>query len=104
VRRARDRLWEKNLGDNIVNAARRFGWLVHRDPTFRATAADPGYPDLTLVRGGRIIFAELKSEAGELAPDQIAWRDAITDDIGRVRWYCWRPTDWIAGRIDEILR
>ena len=124
-------LTEKQLSDNIVSLARALGYLVHRDPTWRATGTDAGYPDLTLVRGGRIIFAELKAEKGKLTGTQgdwcneiglvqeaIAgfsglamiqgpdgWNQQVLDIVSRfVAYYCWRPSDWYAGRVEEALR
>jgi hypothetical protein len=97
-------LTEKQLSDNIVALARMLGWLVHRDPTWRATGADPGYPDLTLIdAGGRIIFAELKAEGGRESIDQGRWRVRIQSQ-GCVAYYVWRPSNWYAGEVEAVLR
>ena len=97
---------EKQLSDNIVNLARMLGWLVHRDPTWRATGTDPGYPDLTLVaRDGRIIFAELKTDKGKLTDAQEDWGRALTNyqaNFG-VNYYLWRPSNWYAGEVEKVL-
>ena len=53
---------------------------------------DPGFPDLVLIRGGRILFAELKNNRGVLSTDQMAWRDRLL--LAGQEWYCWRPRDW----------
>lgn len=99
---------EKQLSDNIVSLARMLGWLVHRDPTWRATGADPGYPDLTLVRERQVIFAELKSEKGSLTDDQWAWVNALVgiavDTHPVVRMCVWRPSQWLDGTIEAVLR
>ena len=57
-----------------------------------------GWVDLVLVRSvlskerGRILFIELKSEKGQLSPEQEEWARTITAAGGE--WYCWRPSKW----------
>lgn len=91
---------EQQFSDSIVEEARLRGWLVHRDPTWRPTCADPGYPDLTLVRGGRVIFAELKRETGgRVSAHQRRWLDALQAlelaalPSGCVLVAVWKPSD-----------
>lgn len=111
---------ERQLQDAIVELARLLGWLVYHTHDSRHSAA--GFPDLVLVRGVRIVFAELKSANGELAPAQIAWLEAFERvgdfiDLGHfskvdfptcgapsVESLVWRPDDWTAGRVEEVLR
>lgn len=81
--------------------ARVLGWRVaHFRPaqTKRgwrtAVAGDgAGFPDLVLVHRAkeRVIFAELKSQRGKLAPEQVEWREALL--AAGVEYYCWRPAD-----------
>ena len=93
---------ERDLSQNVIERARLFGWKVARWPTWRPTGTDPGVPDLLLAKEGREpICAELKSETGKLSPDQSAWMHALHP---HVLWKCWRPSDWISGAIDEVLR
>lgn len=51
-----------------------------------------GYPDLTLVKGDRLIFAELKRETGKPSPEQVDWLAALAAVPG-VETYLWRPSD-----------
>lgn len=107
---------EKQLSDNIVNLARMLGWLVHRDPTWRATGADPGYPDLTLLRKGELIFAELKKSetGGRVTDDQRRWLEALaalhnrslreSPSLPMVQCYLWTTAQWVDGTIEETLR
>lgn len=97
---------EKQLSQNIVDAARTLGWLVYR--TFDSRRSVPGYPDLTMIHPdtGRLIFAELKTAKGRLRPAQIEWLGALRE-VARDRGlevYCFRPMDWIDGTIEAILR
>lgn len=57
-----------------------------------------GFPDLILVRGKRMIAAELKSEKGTLSAEQEEWLEALRENI---EVYCWRPSNWT--EIEDIL-
>ena len=52
-----------------------------------------GFPDLTMVRGQRLIFAELKSETGRIRPAQRQTLDLLRAVPG-VQAGIWRPSDW----------
>lgn len=58
-----------------------------------------GWPDLVLVKGDRIVFAELKSEGGRVTGLQ----QQVLDILGasRCEVYVWRPSDW--DLISELL-
>lgn len=60
-----------------------------------------GLPDLILVRRGRCIFAELKTEKGKLRPAQADWV-AELEAVEGVEVYVWRPSMWdtIAGVLE----
>jgi hypothetical protein len=100
------RMTEAELAANILDAAAKLGWRVKRDPTWRATCACPGFPDLTMAREtangqARLIFAELKTERGKLTDPQVEWL-ALLSMAGH-RAYVWRPRDWLSGGILEVL-
>jgi len=50
-----------------------------------------GYPDLCLIKGSRMIFAELKREKGIVSVEQQEWITAIKG-CG-IEVYVWRPSD-----------
>lgn len=61
-----------------------------------------GYPDLTIAGPGGMLFRELKSARGVLAPEQQGWITALTiagQDAG-----VWKPADLQSGRIEHELR
>jgi hypothetical protein len=55
-----------------------------------------GFVDLILVRD-RVVWAELKAEAGRLTAEQEAWAESLRGAGQEV--YCWKPSDWL-----EIVR
>jgi len=96
---------EESLQQKVCQLARACGWrFVHFRPgrTLKgwrtAFIGDPGFPDSVLVRGRRLIFAELKSDSGKSTDAQDAWIWALAEVPG-VETYFWRPSDW-----DEIVR
>jgi len=90
---------EDELLTAILGAARFGGWRVHHDR--RSDKAlqqgDRGFPDLVMAKAGRVIFAELKADKGQLTTDQVAWHLALRDP--RVESYIWRPSDE-----DDVIR
>ncbi|MGD0312499.1 MAG: VRR-NUC domain-containing protein [Acidimicrobiales bacterium] len=100
---------EQTLLDCVVDAAHLFGWKVaHFRPAMTKhgwrtpVAADgKGWPDLTLVRDNRIVFAELKSARGRLSDEQQDWLDVL-DRAAEV--HVWRPAEWCDGTIEAVLR
>ena len=107
--------------------AKENGWLVHHthDSRRNSWTTDPGLPDLILVRGGILIFAELKKQKGKVTKKQQIWLDALNvvaasvfDFIRRlfgsvgagfrhkknrpIQVCLWRPLDW--REIREVLQ
>lgn len=101
---------EKEFQAQVLELAAWTGWLVYH--TFDSRRSHAGFPDLVLVRGTRIIFAELKSERGRVSSEQQTWLDALgtvaADLVGPalpptapVLVRVWRPTDW--PEIEAVL-
>jgi hypothetical protein len=60
-----------------------------------------GYPDLTIVGPGGVMWRELKSATGATSPEQRVWLSALTEagvDAG-----VWKPRDLASGRIAAEL-
>jgi hypothetical protein len=100
---------EAELSDNVIELAHLFGWRVAHFRAARTAhgwrtpvAADgAGWPDLTMVRGGQLIFAELKSASGKLTDFQQIW----LDELGKVGTaVVFRPADWASGEVERVLR
>jgi hypothetical protein len=91
-------LTEKAFMAQVVQAAALFGWVTYHTHDSRHSAA--GYPDLTLVRPPRLVFAECKSESGKVTPAQATWLRLLRDAGQEV--YLWRPSAW--DEIEAALR
>jgi len=94
---------ERDFQQAVIDLARRTGWRVHhtrpaltqRGRWLTPIQGDAGFPDLVLVRAGRVIFAELKRNGARPTPAQRGWLDALGQCAG-VECYLWRPDDWDA--------
>lgn len=94
---------EKEFQAQVVELATWLGWSVYH--TFDSRRSAAGFPDLTLVRDGEMIMAEVKSQTGRVRSSQLDWyarlllvQDAAPDAFA-VR--VWRPSDMPA--IESIL-
>jgi len=102
---------ERTLQSCVLDYARLRGWLVtHFRPAQTARGrwvtpidGDPGFPDLVLARGGRLVVAELKSKRGQVTPEQQAWLTALGAVGFPVSVYVWGPVDWLDGSIRRVL-
>lgn len=67
---------ESELKRIVVDMAHDAGWHVFSMPMakgVRPVKDAVGYPDLTLARDGQVRFIELKTEVGNLSPEQMVW-------------------------------
>jgi hypothetical protein len=94
------RMSEKQLRQAIYDLARHLGYLVYW--TWTSRHSPPGFPDLVLVRDGRIVFAELKVGRNRTTAAQDAWLAALRR-CGLTA-VVWRPEDWHSGEIEGKLR
>lgn len=105
---------EKDFQQQILDLARVYRWRSYHTHDSRHSAA--GFPDLVLVRGPELLFAELKTETGKVSDAQADWiadlervassvqtiRDRLNNwtpgnDTGAcVEVFVWRPSDWDA--------
>jgi hypothetical protein len=90
VKAALAKLTEQQFQAQVVALARIRGWLEYH--TYDSRRSTPGFPDLVLVRPGRVVWAELKTDAGKLTAAQAAWLQALRDAGQEV--HVWRPANW----------
>jgi hypothetical protein len=93
--------WQKQ----VLKSAHTLGWQsmhIGRTGKHQAVGAKgtmgTGWPDLVLVKGGRIIFAELKSATGGINAEQRTVLMAL-QNVGEV--HIWRPQDF--GQVLDTL-
>lgn len=82
---------EHDIQNSIRIALSERGWLVLRINSGKVKMADgrwfdvgvpKGYPDLTAVKNGRVVFLEVKNETGRIRPDQVKFLETIRTRYG----------------------
>jgi len=98
---------EEALLGHVVKYARHRGWIVYHQRPARtkygwrtALMGDKGFPDLVMLRNGRVVIAELKSDRGTTSFQQRVWLGCWREVPG-VEVYLWKPKDWT--QILEVL-
>lgn len=82
---------EKEFQTQVLGLARLSGWCCYHTHDSRRSA--PSFPDLELVPPPIVVFAELKTQAGKLRPEQRGWLSSLEACEG-VEGRLWRPSDW----------
>lgn len=90
---------EIQLQQSVEELAGLLGWRFYHAHDSRRD--NPGFPDLVLVRGTRVLWRELKREDGRVRPEQRQWladlqRAGQDADV-------WRPQQWTDGTIRKEL-
>lgn len=91
-------LTEKQFQGQVVELAKIRHWDVYHAQL--AKWSEKGWPDLTLMRPPRLVFAELKSEKGKTTERQRYWLEHL-EQCG-IEVYLWRPSDW--DDVERVLR
>lgn len=81
---------EKEFMQQIIDLAHLQGWLVYH--TWDSRRSAEGFPDLVMVRGQNLIYAEVKREKNTLTDCQCQWIESLL--IANQAAYVWRPSDW----------
>lgn len=90
---------EAELQEQVRQIALASDWIFYH--TWNSRKSSPGFPDCVMLRGDRMVVAELKREGKKPTPAQQEWLSAfreVTDEV-----YIWRPSDLVAGVIHEVL-
>jgi hypothetical protein len=91
-------LTERQWMLQVVDLAKlRSWWLYH---PMLSKWSEPGWPDLTLIRGPRMVLAELKTDKGRVTSAQQRVF-ALLDQVQGIEAYVWRPADF--DHVKEVL-
>ena len=98
---------EADFQDEVIRRALANQFKVFHQGDSRRILIGRGYYDLTMISrvAPRIIFAELKMPAGEVAQEQAEWgalAKSLSQFMPQVEYYLWVPQDLQA--IDQILK
>ena len=106
------KITEAQFQKQVIQYAKLQGWRVAHFRTSMNSrgqwmtavqAHGAGFPDLVMVREGRLIFAELKRDERQrqkMPDNQLAWLSALQGVIA-VEVYVWTPENWI--EIESVL-
>lgn len=90
---------ERDFTKAIIDLAMCHRWLVHHTWDSRRTTGK-GFPDIVMVRGGKVIWAELKaSDKSRRTDSQLAWADALL--AAGADYHLWTPSDM--PQIEQII-
>ena len=89
---------ENDFEQQVKELAAIYHWRYYH--TWTSIHSPRGFVDVVMVKGNRLVFAELKSDKGKLTAYQEEWLDALKDTGAEV--YVWRPGDF--NEIVEVLR
>ena len=81
-------LTEREFTRQVRDLAQLFGWARYH--TWLSKHSSAGFPDEVLVRAPRIVFAELKADAGKVSAAQAEWLDQLAG-CPAVEVCLWRP-------------
>jgi hypothetical protein len=99
VRQQLQAIRESDLQQAITDLCAILGIDVFHVRNSRGMA--PGWPDLAII-GTRVIYRELKTEAGSLSADQRRVGARLT--AAGADWAVWRPHDLRSGVVERQLR
>ena len=85
-----EHITERDFAQHVYGLARLYHWYVYRTHDSRHSPA--GYPDLSMVLFERHVYAEIKTEKGELTRAQCQWLCALYEAGHEV--FVWRPSYW----------
>ena len=90
---------ERAFQAQVIAAAEAQGWLCYH--THDSRRSQPGFPDLIMVRGYRMVALELKVGKRKPTVDQVRWLAALRE-VWQVDALVARPDDW--DNVMELLK
>jgi len=95
-----NRMKEKYLQEQVRWLARLCGYdfIYH---TWDSRNSPAGFPDIIILKDGRMIVAEIKREGEQPSPEQYFWLLEFSK-IRQAEVYLWCPSDW--DEIESVIR
>lgn len=95
---------ERDWQNFVIARALNHGWTYYHAPdnkpcNGRRQKIVPGFPDLVLVKGSKLVFAELKAETGRVSAEQKVWLAKLA--ATGCEAHIWRPSQW--KEVNEYL-
>lgn len=90
---------ERALQTTVVRMAKALGWTVYH--TWRSDHSEPGFPDLILIRGTRLLAVELKRMGKNPTLHQVRWLGLFAA-VEHVESHLVRPCD--LDDLERVLR
>ena len=101
------KMTERQLSKAIVELAENLRWSVFTIANTKAAAlrshTGVGFPDLLLLRNGKVLAVELKRHDRALPVEQQHWLEEL-EAVPGIRSLVWRPRDWLSGEVEQVLR
>ena len=94
------KITETQLEGRVKDLAERMGWLYYH--THRSQHSPAGFPDCLMLRGDRMVVAELKVGDNQITADQWEWLEHFKET--GVEVFVWWDTDEGWDLMCEILR
>jgi hypothetical protein len=91
---------ESELQREVIDLCKKYRLPYYHCVDSTRNLGNPGWPDLAIC-GKRLIFAELKSNYGNLTGTQTNWRYRLI--AAGQSHYIWRPSDLESGEIEQVL-
>lgn len=91
---------ERDYATQIDDLLIRFGWQYYHvyEQSQYARRSTEGFPDYIAMRPPRLLAIELKSDKGQLTPEQYFWLAGL--ELCGIPSYLWQPKD----DINEIVK
>lgn len=90
---------ERQFQSFVIARALNNGWTYYHAPDNKPdkngriqSGIVKGFPDLVLLKGSKLVFAELKTETGRVSPEQKEWLAKLS--ATGCETYIWRPSQW----------
>ena len=104
---ARLTMTEDQLSKAVVALAETLRWSVYgvqrSDKALLRSGTGVGFPDLLLLRNGKVLAVELKRHDRALPVEQQHWLEEL-EAVPGIRSLVWRPRDWLSGEVEQVLR